>query len=144
MTVLLPEFQGVLDAACQSFRRVSLEGAGALCEGVGRQEANALDLFRDTIRIGLQDRLEIRNGRDDLFSDFGADAQFGEHGMRSVFGHLLAPRGEQGLGLFLADQIGKELARITAINNGNEVGTEFGRNFLAELWADPFELSSEA
>src|SRR3546814_1516506 len=109
MTVLLPEFQGVLDAACQSFRRVSLEGAGALCEGVGRQEANALDLFRDTIRIGLQDRLEIRNGRDDLFSDFGADAQFGEHGMRSVFGHLLAPRGEQGLGLFLADQIGKEL-----------------------------------
>src|SRR3546814_10045316 len=78
MTVLLPEFQGVLDAACQSFRRVSLEGAGALCEGVGRQEANALDLFRDTIRIGLQDRLEIRNGRDDLFSDFGADAQFGE------------------------------------------------------------------
>src|SRR3546814_10675825 len=92
---LLPESQGVLDAACQSFRRVSLEGAGALCEGVGRQEANALDLFRDTIRIGLQDRLEIRNGRDDLFSDFGADAQFGEHGMRSVFGHLLAPRGDR-------------------------------------------------
>src|SRR3546814_16454779 len=60
--------------------------------------------------------------------------------MRSVFGHLLAPRGEQGLGLFLADQIGKELARITAIQNGNEVGTEFGRNFLGELWADPFEL----
>src|SRR3546814_3315330 len=100
MTVLLPEFQGVLDAACQSFRRVSLEGAGALCEGVGRQEANALDLFRDTIRIGLQDRLEIRNGRDDLFSDFGADAQFGEHGMRSVFGHLLAPRESKALAFF--------------------------------------------
>src|SRR3546814_7507564 len=79
-------------------------------------------------------------GRDDLFSDLGGHAQFGGHGMRSVFGHLLAPRGEQGLGLFLADQLGKELARITAIQNGNEVGTELGRNFLCMLWADALEL----
>src|SRR3546814_8497759 len=58
-------------------------------------------------------------------------AQFGEHGMRSVFGHLLAPRGEQGLGLFLADQIGKELARITAIQNGRSEERRVGKECVS-------------